>query len=85
MNRAGRPGGAGRRMHAVVRAYLDERRERRIDSAREKVLQLSDQLDAFDGGQAPASLRDELARQETAASSHESDAWLQSPCEIATR
>ncbi len=67
---------------AIVRAYLDGRLERRIMTAQEKVLSLTDQLDTFDAGEAPASLRDEIVRQQTAASSRENDAWLQSPCEV---
>jgi uncharacterized protein involved in exopolysaccharide biosynthesis len=68
---------------AIVRAYLDGRLERRIMSAQDKIEWLTNQLDTFDGGETPTALREEIARQRTAASSRENDAWLQSPCEIA--
>jgi len=67
--------------NAVVRAYIDSRMERRIETGQAREMWLRSQLDTLDAGSPMAALlRDEADKQHTESSRRESDVTALDPC-----
>ena len=67
--------------NAVVRAYIDARLEKRVETARARALWLHSQLDTFDAGSPMAALlREEADKQSAESSRPENDVTALDPC-----
>jgi hypothetical protein len=67
--------------NAVVRAYIESRMQKRVETGQARELWLRSQLDAQDAGSPVAALlRDEADKQNAESSRHENDVMVLDPC-----